>query len=224
VSAEGKLAIRAKGLMMTWRKVFAAAAMVMRFSVPGMAAAQDPQPAPATCIAIVMPSVTGAEGNAMQVATAVRDLFASYLSGPSMRAVALDARLPSQAAEEARQKQCSHLLVVKLTEKHRGRSVLGKAVGQAAGTAAWYIPGGGAAGAVVRGTAAGAAQAVSVIADSTHAKDEIQMQYSVTGPSGGAALLSKADKAQAHADREDLLTPLVERAATAIAAAVSGKK
>ncbi len=214
----------AKGLTMTWRKVFAAAAMLMLFSVPGMAAAQDPQPAPLACVAIVMPSFEGAEGNATQMATAVRDLFASYLTGPSMRAVALDARLPSQAAEEARQKQCRHLLVVKLTQKHHGRSVLGNAVAQAAGTAAWYIPGGGAAGAVVRGTAAGAAQAVSVIADSTHAKDEVQMQYSLTGSSDGSALLAKTDKAQAHADHEDLLTPLVERAATAIAAAVSGKK
>lgn len=209
---------------MTWQGLFVAATMTMSLSLPGMAAAQERQPASQACIAIVMPSVQGAEGDATRVSTAVRDLFVSYLTGPSMRAMALDARLPSQATEEARQKQCSHMLVVTLIEKHHGRSVMRQAIGQGARTAAWYIPGSGGAGAVVRGTAAGAAEAVSTIASSTRDKDEVQMTYSLKGSSGGSALLAKTDKAQAHAAGEDLLTPLVERAATAIAAAVTGTK
>jgi hypothetical protein len=35
----------------------------------------------------------------------LRDLFASYLTGPSLRAINLEARLASQAIEEARRKE-----------------------------------------------------------------------------------------------------------------------
>lgn len=198
---------------MTLQGLLIAGTMLLPSTAPAAQVPPDGQ----TCTALVMPSVTGAEGNASQIATTVRDLFASYLTGPSMRAVALDARLPSQAVEEARQKKCDRVLLITLTEKHHGRSVLGQAVGQAAGTAAWYIPGGGVTGAVVRGTTAGVASAVSAIASSTHAKDELEIQYTLNTV-GGQTLLKKSDKAKAKADREDLLTPLVERAAMAIAA------
>ena len=170
------------------------------------------------CTALVLPSVTGAEGSAVALATTVRDLFASYLTGPTLRALALESRLPSQAVEEARQKQCDRVLLVTLTEKHHGGSVVGRAVGQAAGTAAWYIPGGGVGSAVVRGTGVGVASAVSDIASGTHAKDELQMDYKLT-TLDGRTLLAKSEKAKAHANGEDLITPLVEHASMAIASA-----
>jgi len=173
-----------------------------------------------TCTAMVLPSVTGAEGSATAMATSVRDLFVSYLTGPTLRSVPLEARLATQAVEEAKQKNCEHVLVVTMTLKRHsgGHNVIG-AVGNAAGTAAWYIPGGGGtAGAVVRGTSASTAAAVSSLASSTRAKDELQIQYTLSTVDG-KTLLTRSDKAKAASDREDLITPLVERAATAIAAA-----
>lgn len=173
-----------------------------------------------TCTALVMPSVTGAQGSAVDMAATVRDLFASYLTGPTLRALPLEARLASQAVEEARQKDCGRVLVVKLTVKPHGGggSTVGKAVGSAAGTAAWYLPGGGVGGAVVRTTTAATASAVSSIASGTHAKDELSIEYTLS-TTDGRSLLSRSDKAKANANGEDLITPLVERAATAIAAA-----
>jgi hypothetical protein len=49
--------------------------------------------------------VTGVDGDATAFATSLRDVFASYLTGPSLRAINLEARLASQAIEEARRKE-----------------------------------------------------------------------------------------------------------------------
>jgi hypothetical protein len=47
----------------------------------------------------------------------VRDLLTSFLTGPSMQVVPIDARLASQAIEEARQKTCGRVLTAALTRK-----------------------------------------------------------------------------------------------------------
>ena len=73
-------------------------------------------------------SVAGAAGDATALASGLRDLLASYLSGPSLRTLAIDARLTSLAIEEARGKSCGHVLVVKVTQQRRdgGGSLLGR--------------------------------------------------------------------------------------------------
>jgi hypothetical protein len=175
-----------------------------------------------TCIAVMLPSVRGVEGSASEASAGLRDLLVSYLSGPSIQALSLEARLPAQAVEEARQKQCPHVVTTTLTRTHSGGRALGKALGQSAGTAAWLMPGGGSVGsAVVRGVAIGGAQAVATMASSTKAKDEMRLEYSIAPADGPARDTPNVEKARARVDREDLVTPLVERAATAIVAAVT---
>jgi hypothetical protein len=181
------------------------------------AAAREAQPQGQTCIAIALPSVQGIEGNATDVASFVRDVFASYLTGPSLQTMPLQARLGSQAMAEAAQRHCSHVLTVTVSRTRGGGGVFGRIAGQAAGTAAWHIPGGGSVGsAVVRGAAIGTTQAVAALATSTRAKDEMQMEYRVSSPAGTIELGPTRDKRKAKADGEDLLTPLVERAAETI--------
>jgi hypothetical protein len=175
------------------------------------------------CIAIVLPSVTGVDGNATDVAAAARELFAAYLTGPSLRAVSLEARLVTQAVEEARQKGCGQILVTSLSRK-RGGNGLGRALGQAAGTAAWYVPGvGGTAGMVARGAVIAGAQAVSSLAQTTKAKDELRLDYKISPLDAAAAAKAETLKAKAASDGEDLLTPLVEKASEAVAGRVAGR-
>jgi hypothetical protein len=176
------------------------------------------------CIAIVLPSVQGVDGNASDVGSALRELMTSYLTGPSLQPVALEARLLSQAVEEARQKNCGHILVTTLNRKRSGGGVFGKALGQAAGTAAWYVPGvAGTGAAVARGAVIAGAQAVSTVASSTKAKDEMRLDYKISSLDQAAKATPVTLKAKADNDGEDLLTPLAEKAAEAIAAAVLGK-
>ena len=188
------------------------------------APAQDkPSPAPdAPCVAIVLPSVEGVD-DSTTVATSVRSLFQSYLTGPTLRSIALDAKLASQANEEAIQKHCTKVLTVSLTRKAggNGKSKVATAA-QAAGTAAGYIPGGGLGEIAVAGAAA-SAQAIGSLASNTRAKDEMRIQYRVASVDGAEILAPRTDSRKAQSNGEDIVTPLVERAANAIAFVVTKK-
>lgn len=172
------------------------------------------------CIAVVQPLITGVEGQADSVATAVRNLFVQFLTGPSMKAVPLEARLASQATEEARQKNCPRVLTMTLEEKHHGNHSKFKSITQAAGNAAGYVPYTGMASHVGVGAAVVGTEAVSSVASTTRAHDEMSIEYSVSSTDGKVVLPRKSDKAKANSDGEDLITPLVQRAAEAIAMAV----
>jgi hypothetical protein len=187
-------------------------------------AAQQPQaPSPAgACVAMVLPAVQGVGGDASTVAASVRSIFESFLTGPSLKSVPLEARLPSQAAEEARQKDCPTLLTVSVTRKASGGgpSKMG-AIASAAGTTAAYIPLPNYGTAVAVGAARGGAEAVASVARGTRAKDEIKLTYKLTTADGATMLPEKSDSAKAKSDGEDLLTPLISKASEAVAAAVS---
>jgi hypothetical protein len=154
------------------------------------------------------------------MATAVRDLFVSYLKGPSINVVPLDAKLAVQATEEAKQKSCNQMLVVAVTKKRGGGGGLGRALAQAGSTAAWYAPVGSVGTAVARGAVIAGAQAASEIASTTKAKDELRLEYRLVSTDGKVIVKPKEEKAKASADGEDLVTPLVQTVAESIATAV----
>jgi len=178
------------------------------------------------CVALVLPSATGVDGDATAFASSLRDLFASYLTGPSLRAVNLEARLASQAIEEARTKECGYVLVTKMTKKHDSGNGLGRALGQAAGSAAYYgVPyyGGSAAAAAARGAVVAGAHAISTLSSTTRAKDELTLEFRLGTVETVLRASPKTEKAKAKRDGEDLLTPLVEKAAEAIASTIVRK-
>ena len=199
----------------------------LALAAPGIVAASASEPpslALPACIAIALPAVQGVEGNAVDVGGAVRDLLTSYLSGPSIQVASLEARLASQALEEARRKGCGHVLITTLTRKRSsGGSAFLKVLGQAGSSVAWQIPGAGVGAGVARGVAIAGAQAVSVLASSTKARDQMRIEYRLTSVDGRTTLESKEEKAKASVDGEDLLIPLVQRAAKSVAAAVTKK-
>lgn len=197
----------------------AAAALATLLALPASAVAQDASPA---CLAVVRPSVHGVDGSATDVAAGVRDIFVSYLSGPALRVIPLDARLPAQAAIEARQKGCERMLLTTMVRKRDGGSKMGSVLGQAAGTAAWHLPYG-AGGTVARGAAIAGAQAASTLASDTRRRDEVRLEYRLGTPDTVATATVVSSKAKARSDGEDLLTPLVERASAEIFAAATSK-
>lgn len=207
---------------------FGAARVLMGIAIAwmGFASPAHGQPASQACVAIVLPSATGVEGDTLAFSNSLRDLFASYLTGPSVRAINLEARLASQAVEEARTKECGHVLVTKITRKRDGGSGWGKALGQAAGSAAYYgVPyaASGAAAAAARGAIVAGAQAVSTMSSTTRAKDELTLEFRLGTVDTVLRASPKTEKAKAKSDGEDLLTPLVEKAAESIAATVLRK-
>lgn len=195
----------------------AAVAIAASVTLRIVSASSGPAPAAeARCIAVAMPAVQGVPGNAGDAAAGLRDLMISYLTAPSVKIVPLDAKLQSQAGEEARQKNCEPVLVLSLTRK-AGGSRLTQALGQAAGSSAWYVPGGGTvASATARAAAVGGLQVASSLASSTKAKDQVRLEYRLQSAAGQTELGPKTESETATADGEDLLTPVVMRAAEAI--------
>jgi hypothetical protein len=181
---------------------------------------QDPAAAvqSTSCIGVIMPAVQGAQGSATAAATAARDLFIAYLTGPSMQVVPLDARLTVHGLEEARQKQCGRVLIVTMTQKRSGGGggSLGRVLGQAGTTAAWHLPGGSAGAAAARTAAAAGSQAASELASGTRARDEMKLDWKIVSSADGKPAGSGSEKAKANADGEDILTPLVQKSAEAI--------
>jgi len=186
--------------------------------------ARAESPKPVGCVAIMAPTLEGVPGSAADAANGVRDLIASYLQGPTIKAVAMEAKLPSLAAEEAKQKGCESLLITSVRRKSSNRSLL-KALGQAAGSSSYSLPyGGSSVGSTVAraGTTAGL-QTASSLAQSTKAKDELSFEYRLQSPDGKVQFGPKTEKRAAKTDGEDLLTPVVTRAAEAIVTRTTGK-
>ena len=181
-------------------------------------------PKPVACIAVMAPTLEGVPGSATDAANGVRDLIASYLQGPTFKAIALEAKLPSLAAEEAKQKGCETLLITSVRRKSSNHNLL-KALGQAAGSSSYSLPyGGSSVGSTIArtGTTAGL-QTASSLAQSTKAKDELSLEYRLQTPDGKVEFGPKTERRAAKTDGEDLLTPVVTRAAEAIVTATAPK-
>lgn len=169
-------------------------------------------------------TVEASVGDATTAANAVRDVFTSFLTGPSLHPQALTARLASQVHEEARQASCPYLLLTTLRHEHKRRGgVLGRMAAGAAQQGVWEagVSSGSTAGRIAGQAAYGAAsQAAYNYAVSVHDKDEITLGYRLES-GDGHVLIEKADKRKAKSDGEDLLTPLVQQAAEAIAGEIT---
>jgi hypothetical protein len=194
----------------------AVAAIALSFAMPR----QAPAPGKA-CVALLLPSVEGVD-DATAVATSVRSIFESYLTGPSLQSVMLDAKLASQASQEAKQKGCPRILTVTVNRKagSTGPSKAGT-IARAAGTTAAYMPIPNAGGAIAAGAAEGGAVAVSDLAYRTHAKDQITMTYTVVTADGATVMPLKTESAKAKSNGEDLLTPLIAKASEAVAGVIT---
>jgi hypothetical protein len=196
-------------------------------ALPAAVAAQG-NPAPGAsqgkrlCIA---PATIESAPNATEAATAVRDAFTGMLTGPGIAPVALQSKLQSLVRQEAKQGDCSYLLIPTFKHVHKtsGGGVLGKAALGAVQSGA-YQAGGVAAGTAARvavGAAQGAAnQAASNYAYSTKTKDEMTLGYRLESASG-QVLLEEKNSRKAESDGEDMLSPLVQQAAEKIAVLVT---
>jgi hypothetical protein len=189
------------------------AAALCTCGVPDAAEAQSP-----VCVALTLPSVQGVDGPATSFGSGVRDLFVSFLTGPSIKPMLLESRLPSQAALEAQQKGCGQVLLASVTRKHSGGgSATGSILGRAAGIAATRTPiGGGVVGSIASSATWASGEAIYMFASQVRAKDEIELAYRVGPPESVETARPVTSKAKARTDGEDVLTPLVEKAASRI--------
>ena len=205
---------------------------------------EEPQPAPTPAVApqtvaaptaepkregvarigLVVPKTPAVAGNpaaGVDVSASVRDSFTSYLSGPTVETLLLEARTPAQINVEAQQKGCDFVLYVSVTQKKK-TSLFGNFIRIAAPAIATPAPVSGEPAEPAKGNVAGAAQQagqsvlVAAAAGSVKAKDVVTLEYSLLAVNAKAPLVKNSVKAKANADGEDVLSPLIEEAATTI--------
>ena len=174
-----------------------------------------------TRICLAPASVEAASGNATAAVDAARETFKAYLTGPTLKADPLTARLESQAREEAKQAKCPWTLFTSLkVVQKKSSNVLGQVAASAVREGA-YAAGaatGSSAGRIAGGAVSGVAnQAAYNYAVTIHHKDELTLGYRLESEDG-KVVLDKREKRTAKADGEDLLTPIVQAAAEQIVA------
>jgi hypothetical protein len=205
-----------------------AAAVLALVALPfASARAQDPAPAGAAVAQICLaPATVEAAPNGVDPVAAVSEAFSTFLNGPTLAVQPLSSRLQSQARQEAKLGGCGFLLLttVKHERKTGGNGILGKMAGGAVQQGAWAVTGsvgGSMAGRVAAGAVAGAASStINDYAMSSRVKDELTLTYRLEDGSG-KVLAEDSEKRKAKADGEDLLTPIAQKAAEAIAEAVA---
>ena len=168
-------------------------------------------------------TVEKAVGSSATAASAVREAFASFLAGPTIGVTPLNAKLESQAREEAHQASCRYLLLTSMKhQQKRGSGLMRRMAGSAAQQGAWAVgaSAGSVAGRVAAGAAYGAAGTAAYdYATSVRTKDEMTLAFRLED-AGGAVLAERSDKRKAESDGEDLLGPLAQQQSEAIATAV----
>jgi hypothetical protein len=175
-------------------------------------------------IGLIMPKVAMSSGDAAQAAEALRGNFATYLTGPGVEVIPLSAHVPSLAMQEALQSQCDYVLSLSMSVK-KGGSMFGRSVGNIVGPAAGHIPGGASAStAAARSAAIGGVYTTAAIVSSIKAKDNVTIEYKLDPLDRGKQGLEKTAKAKASRDNEDVVTGLIEKAATEVVTAVSQKQ
>jgi hypothetical protein len=165
---------------------------------------------------------TGAVGESISAAdlsAAVQNTIAQYLKAPKIEVVVLEAKLPSVAEGEAKEKECDYVIFANVSHKKGGGGFggFGSALGGAIGSVGLGHTGS------VAGNIAGqvATQAIvaSTVSANVKAKDEITLDVKLN-KTGGESALAKIYKAKAKSNGDDIISQVVEQAAQAIVTAV----
>lgn len=205
----------------------AQAAMSRLSSAPGAPAA-TPQQAPVASaqpigakkpgsvrIGLFMPQYELGGPGGPTAGESVRTVEEQYLSGPKIEVVRISALLLTQASAEAKEKECDYVLVSSLSQKKSSGGFGALKTLSAASPMVAMIPGGGMA-AMAASQSLAIASSTSVMASSgVKGKAEVSFDYSLNSVDGTSVLKDGA-KTKAKTDGEDVVTPMIQKAATSI--------
>jgi hypothetical protein len=152
----------------------------------------------------------------------VRDVFTTFLTGPTVRVEPLTARLTSQTREEAKQKNCAFVLYTKVVQERKtSNGLLGRiAAGAVQGGASQVASSAGSVGSRVIASAAASGASSGYYGSSTRTSDKMTLTARLES-GDGSTLADNSLTRKAGADGEDLLTALVEQHAEKVMGAVS---
>lgn len=159
--------------------------------------------------------------NSSDGAESIRELEKQFLSGPTVEVVRLSARLPIQAYAEAKAMDCDYVLTSAVSQKKAKSGFGALKTLSAVAPMASMIPGAGMAAAMTTmATTQSLAAASSLAASNIKARAEISFDYSLHGLDG-STVLADSHKAKAKCDGDDVLTSMVQQAASQIVGLVA---
>jgi hypothetical protein len=221
-----------------WRLAGVLASLLIG-SIAAAASAQSTvsDKAPAIRIGVAPSEAQLGQGNNAQgdYGSAIRNSIVLLMSGPAVDIIPLDSHLAMQLQAEAAQKQCDYILFSNVAVKRRGSGGFGKMMKMAAPAAGMIGMAGGMGGAVA-GQAAGVAamaaaqtaqaQAMSQLAafnGQIKSKDDVTVAFRLLATGQDKPKLQNSLNAKANSDGEDVMTPLLLKAADAVLTEVSKK-
>ncbi len=187
-------------------------------------------------IGVAPPEAQLGQGNnaGTDYSTPIRNAEIVLMSGPAIEIAPLDSRIAMQLQAEAQQKQCDYILFSAVAVKH-GSGGFGK-FAKFGGMAASMTPVGAMSKSMAGAAAASAAAQVAAQAAQQQAmnqlagfngqiksKDDVTVQYQLVATGQSSPVVQNTLKAKAKSDGEDVLTPLLQQAATDVLGAASKK-
>ena len=171
----------------------------------------------------------------------VRNAIVLMMSGPAIEIAALESRVPIQIQAEAQQKECDYILLANVSVKRNASTGFGKFM-KAGSMAANFTPMGmmahsmGSMGSMVAAQAASTAMQTAAMSSQQQAmsqlagfngqiksKDEVTVEYQLLPTGQTQPKLDNTLKGKSKSDGEDVLTPLIQQAATTVLTEVSKK-
>lgn len=176
----------------------------------------------------------GQGNNAGDYGTPIRNSIILTMNGPAVEIAALDSRLTMQLVAEAQEKQCDYILMSSVTVKHStgGFGKFMKMGNMAAsmspvGMMAHGMAGMAAANAAQQAAAMSAQQqAVNQLAGfngQIKSKDDVSIGYQLYQTGQETPRMQNQLNGKAKSDGEDVLTPLIQQAATSVLTEVTKK-
>jgi hypothetical protein len=170
-----------------------------------------------TRIGIALPKADLGQGAQGQSAgESLRLLESQYLTGPKIEVVTLAALLGSQVEAEAKEKGCDYVVYSAMTQKKSSGMGFLKAATALSSMTPIGAMAGAAGAATAAASAAAAAGGAASMSSQVRAKNEVTFEYHIFAPGNTTPVLENKATAKAKADGEDVITPLVEAAATSI--------
>ncbi len=178
----------------------------------------NPGAKPAGVVRIGINVKTGEVGeglNATDLAAVFQNTLGEYLKGTKVELVPLEAKLASAIETEAKEKECDYILFATVSHKKGkgGFGMFGK-VAPVLGNVVPMAGMGSTAGQIAGQVASTAIYTAANAASNIKPKDEIT--FDVNLRSGANVVLTKQFKSKAKSAGEDIISPIIEQAATAI--------
>jgi hypothetical protein len=221
------------------KTLFRIIAIVLAVGVAAIAPAADK-----LIIGVALPRAQLGQGNGANadVAEPVRQALISYLKGPVIEVVALEARIPLQINAEAQEKNCAFVLYTDVTQKPKGGGLgLLKKLAPVA-SALPMLGGAGNMGAQMAASAAtqgimqasmqaaqedAMANAMAAISGAQKSKvkagDALTLEYRLVRPGEQEPLKTDRFVGKAKNNGDDVLSPLIESVATVVVETVAAR-